>query len=41
MTERIKKLNELHDRALVEAEKAGFHGTAMLAPGTGNVLMFL
>lgn len=38
MTERIKKLNELHDRALVEAEKAGFHGTTMLAPGTGKTI---
>lgn len=38
MTERIKKLNELHDRALAAAEKHNFHGTAMLAPGTGKTI---
>lgn len=38
MTDRIRKLNELHDRALTEAEKYNFNGTAMLAPGTGKTI---
>lgn len=35
-TERIYKLNRLHDRALEAAESLGFNCTLMLCPGTGK-----
>lgn len=41
MTERIKKLNELQERAVDALEQNNFKGTLLQAPGTGKSITFL